>query len=391
MSYQFIHIEDYSKVISKKRGNGGKGKYNEETKGRSVRDIIAEAKREEGNCPHVENPKPPLLLYGKNLDEVEKLAYEYHENTKLTDKNGKEKKLRSDANILLAGVVSLNRENEDIWGEYKNDAIAFLSNKYGKKLVSVIEHTDEANPHFHFYVIQEPGKRFDLIHDGKKALFENRDKKKHDQNIAYLNAMRKVQEDFFRVVSSNYGLSKDGPKRKRTSRKDYFKQKREIKLIQQVKEQAKIDGYNFAVDDFHGKSWLNKVVTSFTVKNSTLQEAIARGDRYKKGLSSTKKKLKNTESDLEETEKELSSLKDNFKERVNNQTSLLKDKNNKLTVENENIKKQNEQLEHENKNLKTILEESLPLYELLKNKYGDRFEEWKESLFNTMKTKLKLK
>lgn len=391
MSYQFIHIEDYSKVISKKRGNGGKGKYNEETKGRSVRDIIAEAKREEGNCPHVENPKPPLLLYGKNLDEVEKLAYEYHENTKLTDKNGKEKKLRSDANILLAGVVSLNRENEDIWDEYKNDAIAFLSNKYGKKLVSVIEHTDEANPHFHFYVIQDPGKRFDLIHDGKKALFENRDKKKHDQNIAYLNAMRKVQEDFFRVVSSNYGLSKDGPKRKRTSRKDYFKQKREIKLIQQVKEQAKIDGYNFAVDDFHGKSWLNKVVTSFTVKNRTLQEATARGDRYKKGLSSTKKKLKNTESDLEETEKELSSLKDNFKERVNNQTSLLKDKNNKLTVENENIKKQNEQLEHENKNLKTILEESLPLYELLKNKYGDRFEEWKESLFNTMKTKLKLK
>lgn len=391
MSYQFIHVEDYSKVIAKKRGNGGKGKYNEETKGRSVRDIIAEAKREEGNCPHVENPKPPLLLYGKNLDEVEKLAYEYHENTKLTDKNGKEKKLKIDANILLAGVVSLNRENEDIWDEYKNDAIAFLSNKYGKKLVSVIEHTDEANPHFHFYVIQDPGKRFDLIHDGKKALFENRDKKKHDQNIAYLNAMRKVQEDFFRVVSSNYGLSKDGPKRKRTSRKDYFKQKREIKLIQQVKEQAKIDGYNFAVDDFHGKSWLNKVVTSFTVKNSTLQEATARGDRYKKGLSSTKKKLKNTESDLEETEKELSSLKDNFKERVNNQTSLLKDKNNKLTVENENIKKQNEQLEHENKNLKTILEESLPLYELLKNKYGDRFEEWKESLFNTMKTKLKLK
>ena len=391
MSYQFIHVEDYSKVIAKKRGNGGKGKYNEETKGRSVRDIIAEAKREEGNCPHVENPKPPLLLYGKNLDEVEKLAYKYHENTKLTDKNGKEKKLRSDANILLAGVVSLNRENEDIWDEYKNDAIAFLSNKYGKKLVSVIEHTDEANPHFHFYVIQDPGKRFDLIHDGKKALFENRDKKKHDQNIAYLNAMRKVQEDFFRVVSSNYGLSKDGPKRKRTSRKDYFKQKREIKLIQQVKEQAKIDGYNFAVDDFHGKSWLNKVATSFAVKNSTLQEATARGDRYKKGLSSTKKKLKNTESDLEETEKELSSLKDNFKERVNNQTSLLKDKNNKLTVENENIKKQNEQLEHENKNLKTILEESLPLYELLKNKYGDRFEEWKESLFNTVKTKLKFK
>lgn len=186
----------------------------------------------------------------------------------------------------------MNRENEDIWDEYKNDAIAFLSNKYGKKLVSVIEHTDEANPHFHFYVIQDPGKRFDLIHDGKKALFENRDKKKHDQNIAYLNAMRKVQEDFFRVVSSNYGLSKDGPKRKRTSRKDYFKQKREIKLIQQVKEQAKIDGYNFAVDDFHGKSWLNKVVTSFTVKTAPYRKPPPEVIGIKKDFPAQKRNLK---------------------------------------------------------------------------------------------------
>lgn len=61
-----------------------------------------------------------------------KLAYEYHDNTKITDKNGKEKKLRSDANILLAGVVSLNKDNKDIWEDYKNDAIAYLSNKYGK-------------------------------------------------------------------------------------------------------------------------------------------------------------------------------------------------------------------------------------------------------------------
>ena len=34
---------------------------------------------------------------------------------------------------------------------------------------------------------------------GKKALFENKDKIKHEQNIAYLNAMRDFQEDFFKV------------------------------------------------------------------------------------------------------------------------------------------------------------------------------------------------
>ncbi|ECT8281322.1 plasmid recombination protein [Escherichia coli] len=392
MSYQFIHIEDYGINISKKRSNNGTSeKYKKETKGRSVSQIISEAKRDNGFCSHVEKPEEPIILYGKSLDEVEKLAMEYHSKTKIIDKNGKEKKLRSDANVLLAGVISLNRENMEIWEDYKNDSIAYLKNKYGKKLISVIEHTDEEHPHIHFYCIQDIGKKFDLIHDGKKALFENRDKKKHDQNIAYLNAMREMQERFWKVVSANYGLSKDGPKRQRLSRKDYFKQKREIKLIKQAKEQAKTEGYKFAIDDFESKNWLNKIATSFTVKNSILHEAASRGDRYKKGLSNTKKKLVNTEKDLEETEKELTSLKDNFKERVNNQTSLLKDKNNKLTVENENIKKQNDQLEHENKNLKTILEESLPLYELLKNKYGDRFEEWKESLFNTMKTKLKLK
>ena len=120
MSYQFIHIEDYGRVVSKKtKNNGSNDKYKKETKGRSVREIIAEAKRENGNCPHVENPKDPILLFGVGLDEVEKLAYEYHDNTKITDKNGKEKKLRSDANILLAGVVSLNKDNKDIWDDYK--------------------------------------------------------------------------------------------------------------------------------------------------------------------------------------------------------------------------------------------------------------------------------
>ncbi|MBC6656378.1 hypothetical protein G1H22_23905, partial [Shigella flexneri] len=81
-------------------------------------------------------------------------------------------------------------------------------------------------------------------------MHENKDKKKHDQNIAYLDSMRAFQEDFFKVVSSNYGLSKDGPRRARMSRSDYFKLGREVKLINQVKLKAKKDGYKFAIDEF---------------------------------------------------------------------------------------------------------------------------------------------
>ncbi|ELR9838422.1 hypothetical protein R4T87_004603 [Salmonella enterica] len=393
--YQFIHIEDYGKTVSKKKKNDGKNeKYKKETKGRSVREIIAEAKREPGNCPHVEKPQDPLLLYGVGLDEVEKLAYEYHDKTKIIDKNGKEKKLRTDANILLAGVISLNRDNEDIWGEYKNDAIEFLKNKYGKKLVSVIEHTDEKNPHFHFYIIQKPGLKFDLIHDGKKALFENRDKKKHDQNIAYIEAMRSLQEDFFKVVSSNYGLTKDGPKRARLSRSDYFKQSREVRLLNQVKVKAKKEGYKFAIDDFENKNWFNKITTATTFKKSSLENAlnenkdlVKKKNRYKKLVAT-----KNTEIEaLTGYEKKYNDLRKDFKVRVNNQTEMLRNEKSLLSKENEEYKNKNTILEKENNQLKTDIEEYSTFFEKVKSAYGDRFEEWKANVFKALKSAIKPK
>lgn len=248
MSYQFIHFEDYSINKAKKKTNREEKKakeeeasdYNNETKGRNLREVIAEAKRERGNCSHVENPEEPKILYGVDLDTVENLALSYHQNTKIKDKNGKEKKLRKDANVILAGVISLNRDNFEIWNDYKKDCIEYLKLKYGDKLKSVVEHTDEAHPHFHFYIIQNEGEVFDLIHDGKKAAMDVRslNKTKGEQNTAYIKAMRKYQEDFFLNVASKYGLTKDGPKRKRLSREDYLKQKEEIGLLNRLRKKA---------------------------------------------------------------------------------------------------------------------------------------------------------
>ncbi|EJA00559.1 hypothetical protein SEEN199_12205 [Salmonella enterica subsp. enterica serovar Newport str. CVM 35199] len=95
--------------------------------------------------------------------------------------------------------------------------------------------------------------------------------------------------------------------------------------------------------------------------------------------------------DLEGIETKYNDLRKDFKVRVNNQTELLRNKNSDLENENKKIKQENTDLISENQNLKTTLEESFPLYELLKNKYGDRFEEWKDNLFNTVKSKLKFK
>lgn len=410
MSYQFIHIEDYGRNVSKKKKNDGKNdKYKKESKGRSVREIIAEAKRENGNCPHVENPEDPKLLYGVDLDQVEKLAYEYHENTKIQDKNGKEKKLRSDANILLAGVISLSRDNIEIWEEYKNDSIQYLKNKYGKNLISVIEHTDEANPHIHFYCIQNTGRKFDLIHDGKKALFENKDKIKHEQNIAYIEAMRNLQEDFWKVVSKNFGLTKDGPKRARLSRSDYFKQSREVKLLDQVKvnavNQGKKQGYNKAINDFHDRSWFNKVSFVKTYKIKELETetaalrkrnkaAITRKNVYKEKLGSTVEEYENKLTEQYELNKKNSknlylTLKKTEKlEEENKQLKIIENDHNNLLLnvnleiskqvmpfklKANKLEKENDKLTNENSEINTFMNK-------VKKYYGDRFDEWKSKI-----------
>ena len=296
--YQFIHIEAYSLNVSKKKINK---KYNEETKGRNVSDVINEAKRKPGFCDHVETPEEPIILYGVSPDEVEALAQSYFNNTKLTDSLGRPRALRKDANVLLAGVVSLNSEISTIWDDYKNDTIKYLQEKYGDALVSVVEHIDEENPHIHFYCVQKHGEKFDLLHDGKKAFSEVGGKIQYKKEKAFKEAMRTLQNDFFLKVAAGYGLMKTGPRRQRLTNEDYWNQKREVELINQhknnsfekIKEQeqkAKIEinslkenavalgrsigkkeGFKLAVSEFNDKNYFNKLIFSKAFNSNTIE------------------------------------------------------------------------------------------------------------------------
>ena len=141
--YQFIHYENYSINVSKKIAEHKKkksetdekyiGDFNNESSGSNLREIIAEARREPGDSPHVGNVSEPLLLYGVDLLEVERMALEYHSQTKIdVEVKGeiKQRGLRKDANIILAGVVSLPADHMQIWDDYKKDAIEYLKLKY---------------------------------------------------------------------------------------------------------------------------------------------------------------------------------------------------------------------------------------------------------------------
>jgi len=192
-----------------------------ETRKWSIHDIAAEAERDPGACHHVMEPMPPFVLYGCSAREAAKQAEGWATDAK--DSQGRA--LRKDGLCLLAGVASMPAERIHEWEAFKADTVKYLKQKYGKRLKSVIEHVDEEHPHMHFYVVPEPGERFDLIHDGRKAAELLKTSPKGKQNRAYKDAMRVFQDDFSEKVASLHGLARLGPARRRLTRSAWQSEK----------------------------------------------------------------------------------------------------------------------------------------------------------------------
>lgn len=224
--YQFMHIECYAREESKKQktqckknsdGTFSSKEVAKEKRG-NVRWVIAEAKREQNSCYHLDSPQPPTVLLG-DLDQVEQEATRWAEES--TDAQGR--KLRKDAHCLLAGVISLPRDEEAQWEQFKAKAMDWLKEKYGDNLRCVIAHEkDEAHPHLHFYCVAKKGQSFDDLHEGKRAQKELKKKNpqasKQEQNIAFAEAMRATQDDFANRVGQRFGLARIGPGRRRLTR-----------------------------------------------------------------------------------------------------------------------------------------------------------------------------
>ena len=216
MGYQFGHVEAYGRLAGKKKKDGN-----------TVSRILAEARREEGSCSHIENPQPHELVWGMTLDEVEARVEEWASQAK--DARGHA--IRKDALCMVGGVVSLPREQmEEDWEDFKTRAVKWLQNEYGNALLCVIAHLDEAHPHLHFYAVAKDGQRFDSIHEGYRAQNGltgergNRELSKNEKadirargKFAYAAAMRKWQDRLQEDVGKYYGLARIGPRRRRIS------------------------------------------------------------------------------------------------------------------------------------------------------------------------------
>ena len=218
-SYQFAHIECYSR-------SAGKGK----TGGQTINDIAGEAERIDGYCPHIPHPSPPIIWPGGvTATEAAKEASKWADSAK--DASGR--RLRKDGICLLVGVISCPAEQTDQWPSLKHDSIAWLIKQYGDRLKSVVEHTDEEYPHIHFFVVPRPNERIDDIHAGRKASasIKATGESKTAQRAAYSTAMKEWQDSFYHNVGMLFGLTRFGPRRQRLTRKEWKAQKSVADLL----------------------------------------------------------------------------------------------------------------------------------------------------------------
>ena len=240
MSFQFIHNDTYgregstqTKTVIKKNGD----RVTTTKKVRSLREILEEQARELEACPHIDRPSPPRILYGVPPMEVLAIAEEWAE----TAKDSRGHKLRKDGNVAIIGVASLPREMEDDFPQFAEDTLVFLKEKYGDRLKSVVIHDDEAHPHLHYSVVPRIGERFEDIHEGIKAKNEAKKNKQKGkaQNLAYIGAMRELQDNFYNKVGIKTGLTRLGPGgRRRLTRAEWQAEKQKSRAFANAKAVA---------------------------------------------------------------------------------------------------------------------------------------------------------
>ncbi|MCW0082682.1 hypothetical protein [Burkholderia pseudomallei] len=247
-SYQFIHVDAYSRegsVQVRTQKNKKGGEHTTTITSMSAKDILEEQWRVEGACPHIAIPGEPELLFGVPPLDVMPMINEWAENTK----DAKGRKLRKDGHCVLIGVASLPREMEDNFDDFAKDTINYLKEKYADRLKSVISHRDEAHPHLHFTVVPHIGEKFEDIHEGFKAANEAKrlGKKKGEQNLAYIEAMRAYQDEFSSKVAARHGLTRIGPKRRRLTRAEWQKEKQQAAYFSNASE-AYRSGYKAGIN-----------------------------------------------------------------------------------------------------------------------------------------------
>ena len=228
MGTQWIHVDLYGKTASKlkkptdKEGNAEKAF--------SASEIAAEQMRVEENSTHVVHPLPPSILFGidpRLAVEAALLSFEGEPKVVVNTKKGpRERGMRSDTPIVLAGVCSWpdsvevmgsDEDRADLYKRWVAENLKYLRSKYGSDLRSVVQHVDEAHPHLHFTVVCNRAIETKKYHPGVSA----------DSRTNAKKALTAFQDEYYREVAVKCALGRLGPRRQRLKGGEYKKQKAE--------------------------------------------------------------------------------------------------------------------------------------------------------------------
>ncbi|PZX36233.1 plasmid recombination enzyme [Roseinatronobacter thiooxidans] len=212
--------------------------------GQCVKQVIGEGLRSGGYHSHVENPKPPVPVFG-DPGGFQKL-HDDHVAARRTSvvKNGRvsERAIRTDRHTLLTIVASypsltfaVEASPEELtrFKRWVDLNLAWVRAQYGDQLKVAFVHTDETYPHIHFWLLpDDPGVDAALLHPGKVAKRETEARLKEEGasprgavvagNRALKQAMRSWIDDYHRAVGAPLGMHRDGPKRRRLSRAQWM-------------------------------------------------------------------------------------------------------------------------------------------------------------------------
>ncbi|MBY3504018.1 plasmid recombination protein [Rhizobium laguerreae] len=245
MGYQFIHLESFARKA--------------DAKGRSTNFVFAEASRKPEASVHVQNPLPPIVVYGVGVETVQEIHDTAAATATIAVKGGHVRKVAKDKKTLHTVVASYpatmaelrndpgKRKEADEW---ERRTVSWLRSQYGDDLKSVVRHEDEEYFHVHAYVVplDEPGMSALKYHPGttaKRAIMDggkNDDDKKalsKKADVAYKQAMREWQDSYHEAVAVPCGLTRLGPQRRRLSREEWQREQVQARSLQKVVQQAR--------------------------------------------------------------------------------------------------------------------------------------------------------
>lgn len=190
--------------------------------------ITAEAARLHGATGHLTHPEPPTQLFGVSPVDAGRIALE-----RLADAlDSRGRRLRSDAAAMVAAVASYPVPRSIVMDpsdptqmttylRWRSLTEAWMQERFGDTLESIVEHTDESFLHVHGYAVPKLGDdrrlQLDSIHPGRAAVSAaiQAGQAKGRQQAIYKAAMKALQDDFHTSVSVHFGHERAGPKRRR--------------------------------------------------------------------------------------------------------------------------------------------------------------------------------